>query len=311
VVPAPFTVSYAEAASRLERLSDATRWNRCAIDPHGSPCVRQRRRVPRLNYDLLPVREDTSPTWCDSWCPGRALPDGRGVLHVLVPQQDQQPRKDQQEDRTVGLLLDQYRADSGTDPSRVQVHRYRIDTKARTVAVTDLPMEGTTAARTASGYREARVDSLEGLRSFLSTTTSLSRLEHRGTELWAGGWNWTVPATARVDVADVSALERGYAPDSPRRPGFSLDPAPAQTTEDLLAVVPGIGRDLADRIIHGGYLGASRRPPISVRSSRAAHLATPTARLAAVRSHLTSRALARQPQLTPATTGGSPAPRSG
>jgi hypothetical protein len=269
VVPAPFTVSYAEAASRLERLPEADTleqvrdWTRTALALRLGVSADAFRDS---SYDLLPVREDTFADMARQPVgPGRALPDGRGVLHVLVQQTDQQqqgdrqprkgqpPRKDQQEDRTVGLLLDQYRADSGTDPSRVQVHRYRIDTKARTVAVTDLPVEGTPAARTTRGYREARVDSLEGLRSFLSTTTSLSRLERRGTELWAGGWNWAVPATARVDAADVSALERGYAPDSTQRPGFSLDPAPVRTTEDLLAVVPGIGRDLAERILHGGW----------------------------------------------------------
>lgn len=47
--------------------------------------------------------------------PGRALFDGRGVLHVHVP------RGDPHESRTVGLAIDQYRTGAGADPQQVQI----------------------------------------------------------------------------------------------------------------------------------------------------------------------------------------------
>jgi len=174
------------------------------------------------------------------------------VLHVLVP------RDDPHQSRTIGLLIDQYRSDAGADPQQVQVHRYQINPSAQTIELTPEKPAPTSEVRSAHGFVTMRVDETKGLTDFLARTRHLSWLEVRGSEIWAGGWNWPDVPGAPLDVEDVSVIQRGYLqPSSERRPGFSLDPGPPATKDDILAVLPGLRPELADRLISRNWAGSS------------------------------------------------------
>ena len=252
-----FVVSYAAAADRLTGLAaddglDQIRdWALISLAAHlGLDTTALRNST----YDTFPVRDagfaDLSR---QATGPGRSLDDGKGVLHVLVP------RGDPHESRTIGLLLDQYRTDAGSDAPRVQVHHYQIDTADVTVAISDGATMPTADVRSANGYVTVPVDTVAHLTDFLTRTSYLSGLELRGSQLWASGWNWPAAPGARVDIADVSVLSRGYADSSsPVRPGFSLDPQKITSTADLLAVIPGLSPDLAQRIIDNSWAGTGR-----------------------------------------------------
>jgi hypothetical protein len=61
-------------------------------------------------YDTFPVRDaGFSGVVRQPVGPGRELYDGKDVLHLLINKDDDGPRKA----RTTGLLLDQFRTDSG------------------------------------------------------------------------------------------------------------------------------------------------------------------------------------------------------
>jgi hypothetical protein len=249
-----FVVSYAAAADRLTGLAaddglDQVRdWALIGLAAHlGLDTTALRNST----YDTFPVRDtgfaDLSR---QATGPGRSLDDGKGVLHVLVP------RGDPHESRTIGLLLDQHRTDAGSDAAQVQVHHYQIDTADVTVAISDGATMPTADVRSANGYVTVPVDTVAHLTDFLTRTSYLSRLELRGSRLWASGWNWPAAPGARVDIADVSVLSRGYAGSSPSaRPGFSLDPRKITSAADLLAVIPGLNPDLAQRIIDNSWAG--------------------------------------------------------
>ncbi len=252
----PTVISYAGAASRLRGLEPAEvqeqlrDWARTGLASH---LELDTARLRDAAYDTVPVRD---PAFADlskqSTGPGRALFDGRGVLHVLVP------RGDPYEARTVGLLVDQHQADAGADPLQVQIHHYQIRPDAQTIELTPGKPVSTSEVRSAHGFVTMRVDDTKGLTDFVARTRHLSWLEVRGSELWAGGWNWpTVPA-APLDIEDVSVIQRGYLqPAAESSPGFSLDPGPAQTRDDILAVLPGLRPDLADRLISHDWRGSS------------------------------------------------------
>lgn len=250
-----FVVSYAAAADRLTGLTsddglDQIRdWTLVGLAAHLGLDTAALRDA---TYDSFPVR-DTGLTDLGRvpTGPGRSLYDGKGVLHLLVP------NGDPHESRTIGLLLDQYRTDAGADAAQVQVHHYQIDTTSRSVLVTDGAVTPAARARAGNGYVTMRVDNVSQLTDFLNRTSSLSQVELRGAQIWASGWNWPVGAGARVDIADVSALQRGYASSSNSlRPGFSLDPQQVKTSADLLAVVPGLSPDLAQRIVGNDWAGS-------------------------------------------------------
>src|SRR5260370_37882006 len=115
-----FVVSYAGAAGWLSRLSSAEAqehlrdWARLGLASHlGLDTTRLR----AASYDTLPVRHAGFAGLArQDIGPGRYVYDGKGVLHILVP------RGDPHEARTVGLLLDQYRADAGAGAPQLQVH---------------------------------------------------------------------------------------------------------------------------------------------------------------------------------------------
>src|SRR5260370_42329782 len=103
-------------------------------------------RVGGASYDTLPVRDAGFAGLAgQAMGPGRYVYDGKGVLHILVR------RGDPHEARTVGLLLDQYRADAGADAPQVQVHHYQIDTATDTINITADPVEPTGEVRAEYG----------------------------------------------------------------------------------------------------------------------------------------------------------------
>lgn len=255
-----FVVSYAGAAGRLSGLDPAEEreqlrdWARLGLASHlGMDTARLR----DATYDTLPVRDAGFAGLArQDIGPGRYLYDGKGVLHILVP------RGDPHEARTVGLLLDQYRADARSDAPWVQVHHYQIAAATDTISITADPVEPIGQVRAANGYVTMPVGTAGELTRFLARASYLSRLELRGPDLWASGWDWPLSQNARIDMADVSALQRGYR-DARRAggqlPGFSLDPQRVTAVKDLLAVIPGLSHDIANRIITNDWAGSPFR----------------------------------------------------
>ena len=248
-------ISYAGAASRLdgmepteaeEQLRDWTRIGLAWMLGFDTAQLRD------AFYDTAPVRDPAFNDLAEQPTgPGRSLYDGRGVLHVLVPHDDPHAA------RTIGLLVDDFRADAGIDADRVAIHRYQHHPETRTIALTSEPPVPTAEARSAYGYVEMRVDQADGLTAFLAQTQHLSLLEARGSEIWAGGWRWPGTPGAQLTHEDISVLQRAYvgsasvAPEF--LPGFSLDPGPPETAADLLAVAPGMSPQLADRLAAGEF----------------------------------------------------------
>jgi hypothetical protein len=252
-----FTISYSGAAGWLTGLDaadaqeQARDWARLGLASHlGLDTARLR----DATYDTLPVRDPGFDGLAQQDIgPGRSLYDGKGVLHLLVP------RDAPHQAATIGLLLDQYRTDAGTDAPLVQVHYYQVNTATDTIDITAGPAEPVNEVRAANGYVTLPVDTAGELARFLARTSYLSRLELRGSELWASGWDWPTSPDARMDLADVSALQRGYTDAESLGaplPGFSLDPQHVTTAADLLAVIPGLSREMADRIIAHDWAGS-------------------------------------------------------
>ncbi|WIX92973.1 hypothetical protein [Amycolatopsis sp. DG1A-15b] len=251
-------VSYSAAAGRLAGL-DATEadeqirdWARLAM---AAGLQLDTAQVRDNLYDTFPLRDaGFADLTRQPSGPGRTLLDGTGTLHVLVPSGDPH------EARTVGLALDQHRTDSGADARLVQVHHYAIDSGDRTIRITDDDVSTADAARAKYGYVTEQVGTAENLAAFLARTSSLSTVEDRGGELWAGGWAWPGEPAGLLDAEDISVLQRGYAQGNGPTPGFSLDPSPSSTEADLLASVPGLRPDLAARITHDDWAGSAKSP---------------------------------------------------
>lgn len=233
----PFTVSYAGAASRLADLTAGEKreqlrdWLRTALAAHLKLDIARYR--PAV-HDAVPVREKgladitRQPTG-----PGRALFDGRDRLHLLLPADDPHAS------RTIGLLLDRHRADHGSDPRTVQVHRYTVESRTQTIRVGADEPRASARFRAAHGYVAMRVDRPGGLREFLKRTRHLSRLERRGEEIWAGGWKWRTGSAPPLTMADVTAIQRGYLEDPVQVPGFSLDPPKGERADPVRALRQG------------------------------------------------------------------------
>ncbi|MGH3941253.1 MAG: hypothetical protein ACRDTG_21980 [Pseudonocardiaceae bacterium] len=262
----PTVISYAGAAGRLsgldpaevqEQLRDWTRTGLASALELDTPQLRN------AFYDTAPVRD---PAFTDlaeqSTGPGRALFDGQGTLHVLVP------RDDRREARTIGLLLDDYRTDAGTDPAQVQIHHYQVHPEAQTIELTAEDPAPTSEIRSANGYVEMRVGDTAGLTDFLAQVGHLSLLEMRDEEIWAGGWKWPDIVGARLSLEDVSVIQRGYLESAAERPpGFSLDPGPPETPEDALAMLPNLSPELAYRLGTGDWNGSVFPSADAVRQS--------------------------------------------
>ncbi|MGW4115685.1 hypothetical protein ACWEFJ_32820 [Actinosynnema sp. NPDC004786] len=249
---ADFVMSYAAAADRLgaldqveaqEQLRD---WARTALAAHlelGAAAFRD------TAYDTLPIRDGGfSDLARQDTGPGRALFDGE-TLHLLVP------RDDPHRSRTLGQLLDQHRTDSGGDPRQVRVHPYAVHAETSTIDITAEEPMSSADFRAAHGYVSMRVDDRAALEDFLDRTELLSTLETRDGGIVASGWNWPDVADAELTLEEVSTLQRGYLRGSPT-PGFSLDPGPPETAEDLRAVLPNVSGELVDRVL-GDYWDGS------------------------------------------------------
>jgi len=253
-----FEVSYAAGAAWLRgidptEVDDQVRdWTRTAL---AARLNLDTQSFLRASYDTVPVRD---PGFADlstqQTGPGRLLVGSDGVVHVLVP------AGDAHEARTVGQLLDQYRTDHGSDPSRVVVYHYRIRPDVDTVDVTADPARPTAEVRAAYGYVRIRIDSLSGLVDFLSKTQDLSEISTDGSKTWAGGWHWPDVPSVPLDAADVSAIQDGYPVASgSQAPGFSLDPQTPRRSDEtpasLRTVIPGLAPALAAAILNDAWAG--------------------------------------------------------
>ncbi|MEO3863770.1 hypothetical protein [Acrocarpospora sp. B8E8] len=204
--------------------------------------------------------------------PGRSLFDGR-VLHVLV-QQDRPYRN-----RTVGLTIDEYRTNSGSDPEYTQIHYYQFDPETQTISLTSARPEPTAQVRAAHGYVTLRVDDLAGLTRFLSGGYHLSNLRVSegiwglGDQIWAGGWNWPDVPAVPLSMEDISVIQRGYVeavrhepeqPESAAQPGFSLDPVTSVTMADMKAILPDLPPEWAEVIQRGRQVNLGEDPAPSI-----------------------------------------------
>lgn len=247
---AAFSVSYGGAAGRLKALPEDEReeqlrdWARTAL---AARLGLDAATLQAASYDTVPLREQgltdlaAQPTG-----PGRALYDARtGTLHLLVP-------RDDHISRTIGGLLDQYRADHGSDPRSVQVHHYQIRPDLQAILLTGERPRPAGETRATNGYVTARVDTVEGLRGFLERTRHLSRLWVKGQELWADGWRWPHDPAPAFSESDVATLQRAYAPGG-ARPGFSLDRLENPTSKDLGAALPGVNAGTVRALAAGNW----------------------------------------------------------
>jgi|GEM_PF-3167188 hypothetical protein len=273
-----FLVSYSSAASRLTGLNssdtaDQVRdWIRTALAAHlgmSTAAIRD------ASYDTFPVRDQGFTDLADQQVgPGRELADTSGTLHLLVPQGDPH------ENRTVGLMLDQYRTDHGSDPELVQIHHYTIDQATQTADVTADPIGTPDQVRTAHGYVSTAISSLSDLTAFLAKTTSLSELSVRGGQVWADGWSWPDVPAAPMTVDDVSVLQNGYqahVAGNGSAPGFSLDPLPPTTAADVRAMAPSVSSDTAARLVSGNWTGSLFGSSADVKTEIENELYTPSA----------------------------------
>jgi hypothetical protein len=246
VLSGPSVVSYAESASWLDGMSAEDQIEQIrdwAVIGLASLLELDVTAARDDLYDTTSMRDalfagiDQGPTG-----PGRSLPDGRGTLHLLVPADDPFA------DRTIGTMMDDHRKDAGTDEVRVQVHRYSIDQQRQVVELTSEVPERSDVARTRHGYVEAELSSGADIAAFLSKAHHLSRVELRGGDLWASGWGWGADVPSGVVTAeDIAELQHSYR-DLNLLPGFSLDPAPEETLEQLTAVLPGVDPALLQRL---------------------------------------------------------------
>jgi hypothetical protein len=253
-------MSYAGAAGRLsgleqsERIEQVRDWLRTGLAAKLRLDAAQFRDA---TYDTLQVRdEDFTDLSRQATGPGRALVDGHGVLHLLVP------LGAPDESRTIGLLLDQYRADTGADPAQTQVDHYRLRLDVQAIDVAAGHAAAVSTVRADNGYTTTRVDTSDGLAAFLAHTQSLSRLEMRGSQVWASGWNWGAEAGTKITPQDISVLQRGYAAavatTQASKPGFSLDPQPSRQVADLRAVVPDLSQSLVNAVRKNNWAAYSR-----------------------------------------------------
>ncbi|MCP2243675.1 hypothetical protein [Lentzea aerocolonigenes] len=278
-----FVVSFAAAesalgddeAERREQIRDWARFGLAArldVDTGG---------MRDAFFDTFPIRDNgfsdlaRQPTG-----PGRALFHG-DTLHLLVP------RDDVNDKRTAGLLLDQHRTDTGSDPAQVQVHRYEI--RDHTIVITDENPQSANDFRTRNGYITKKIN--DELDEFLSAAKHLSTLEIRDGEVHAGGWNWPGPD---VTAQDITVLQRAYSRHE--QPGFSLDPPKKiPTREDVRAVLKNVPQQTVDLLLDGqadaALVEAGVFDEVSSEKLKAAGLPTDRTDLWTMLNHITNHPL--------------------
>lgn len=156
-------------------------------------------------YDQTPVRD---PLFWDLAAngsgPGRGLYDGEGTLHVLVPQDDAYA------DRTIGLVLDDHRKNTGSDPKQVVLYHYTIDHANQEVLLVQEPTQLAADVRQTHGYVEMSIRNLVDLERFLNRTQHLSQITISDGTMRVGGWNWPGVPVGQVTAEDITVLQRGY-----------------------------------------------------------------------------------------------------
>ncbi|HUP25937.1 MAG TPA: hypothetical protein VNB06_23750 [Thermoanaerobaculia bacterium] len=242
--PGDYSVSYSDASEWLEDLEaleredqirDWTVLGLAALLDLDAEALRD------YAYDKAPLRDPLlADLTTNQVGPGRSLFDSRGLLHLLVPE------RDPYESRTIALLLDDHRKDSGLDEPQVQLHRYRIDAGKHQVALRTEKPQPTPQVRLDRGYRETRIDQPDGLETFLAETRHLSRVWVRNdSQLWAAGWTWPGTPGGEITAEDLAILQQGYeraALGLESEPGFSLDPgAPVGDLEAVARLLRDAG----------------------------------------------------------------------
>ena len=237
-LPSSFDVSYANSRDWLETLprevwADQVRdWIVLGL---ASQLDLDALTLRDSTYDKTPVRDAAFDDLASNRVgPGRSLFDGAGTLHVLIADADPYPS------RTIGYLLDDYRANSGADPKGVRVHSFETDTQKWIATVRTGARVTADEVRAQHGYMETRIRTPQDLQGFLSRTQHLSRVRRDDEGLIVAGWSWDGVPGAKVTPDDLAVLQHGYelaaqglAPD----PGFSLDPADPVSLMRLLEIV--------------------------------------------------------------------------
>ena len=231
------TVDYAAAASWLDRLPpedqddqirDWAQWGLAGILGLDIRTVRNN------FYDQSPLRDPLLWDLAGNHSgPARTLLDGQGTLHLLIPADDPYPA------RSAGMALDDYRRDAGNDPAQVVFYQYAIDHSAHSVLLTPGAAQPAADLRAALGYVEMPLTTLPELESFLSQIQHLAQLRVDGGTVWAGGWNWPDTPAGHITAEDLAVLQQAYRAartGEGTEPGFSLDPGPALTVSELLAL---------------------------------------------------------------------------
>ncbi len=246
-------ISYAGAGTRLAGMDDVEAaeqlrdWARFGLATHLGLDTTE---LVDGFHDTFPVRDDGFADLARQPVgPGRSL-FADGVLHLLVP------HGEPHEDRVVAPLLDQHRTDSGADPATVRLHHYTVDTGNRTILVESGKPVPTKDFRAAHGYVRTRVDTEEGLSDFLAATRALSTVEVDGDAVVASGWRLSDEVGEPLSREDVAVLQRAYRPDAGGpAPGFSLDPGPVESEDDLAAILPALSEELRNGVLHDVWSG--------------------------------------------------------
>jgi len=161
--------------------------------------------VTEISYDKSPVRDGIFLGITNMAIgPGRGFPDYQGVFHILIP------NNDPYSNRTIGLLLDDYRKNAGSDPDLVIIYNYQIETESKTVILTSNPPKQTASVRDENGYVQRAVNTLDELESFLGSIEHLSQVKVVNDQLWVSGWHWPNTPTGQITSQDISSLVYGY-----------------------------------------------------------------------------------------------------
>lgn len=206
--PATWEVSYAGAASWLNELPIEDRQDQIrdwAVQGLIALLNLDIRTIIEIGYDQTPVRDGLFWSLANSPVgPGRGFYDGRETLHVLVPIEDPYI------DRTIALVMDDYRKNSGSDPNQVVIHHYRIDESLQKAVIESETAQPAASVRGSHGYIEMPVNTLEDLEMFLGSTDHLSQVRVVNNQIWVAGWKWSNVPVGQISVRDVSALADGY-----------------------------------------------------------------------------------------------------
>jgi hypothetical protein len=248
-------ISYAEAAEWLEQLDPEEHDDQIrdwAVIGLAALLNVDTETFRDYAYDKTPIRDsifsDLAENLIDT---GRQFVDGYSMLHLMVPKDGLHVA------RTIGLLLDDYRKDSGNDPERVQIHRYQIDKGSQEVVLYSEQPRATDDIRVEHGYYEQQFGTLADVENFLNKTRHLSRFEIREGKLWASGWLWPGTPSGKITAEDLTILQQGYQnakSNFTSEPGFSLDPGLAGIDPLINALDPLVYLEILPAFLEGAKI---------------------------------------------------------